>query len=203
MTDTPTKQLPSELNVKRSDPVYMAHGYLTKVPIAAIQPYIEAFTSPGDVVLDPFAGSGMTGVAAHTLAETPCSMTYRFLADISGRTMCDLSTQSDGEKSCKSRRCCRRGLESPYETICVSCNRTAQTSKVTRSMVVECPGCSEPVSFYQALQAADWRKSSMKCPHCGHAVSSKSRRVSDQAELETVRCDCAKKLSDQPASETD
>ena len=53
-----------EVAVKRSDPIYNAHGYLTKVPVAAIEPFILAFTDPGDVVLDPFAGSGMTGVAA-------------------------------------------------------------------------------------------------------------------------------------------
>lgn len=63
MTANP-RALPSEIAVRRSDPVYMAHGYLTKVPVAAILPFIQAFTEPGDVVADPFAGSGMTGVAA-------------------------------------------------------------------------------------------------------------------------------------------
>src|SRR6266508_5025512 len=53
-----------ELVVGRGDPVYMAHAYLTKVPVPAILPFIRAFTSPGDLGVDPFAGSGMTGVAA-------------------------------------------------------------------------------------------------------------------------------------------
>src|SRR5260370_42036454 len=53
-----------ELVVGRGDPAYMAHAYLTKVPVPAIAPFIEKYTLPGDVVLDPFAGSGMTGVAA-------------------------------------------------------------------------------------------------------------------------------------------
>ena len=48
----------------RTDPVYNCHTYLTKVPIGAIQPFIEAFTEPGEVVADFFAGSGMTGLAA-------------------------------------------------------------------------------------------------------------------------------------------
>src|SRR5438093_416793 len=57
--------LPSEISVRRSaDPIYMAHGYLTKVPVRAIIPFLDAFTKPGDLVVDPFAGSGMTGVAA-------------------------------------------------------------------------------------------------------------------------------------------
>ena len=48
----------------RNGPFYLAHSYHTKVPPEAIQPFIEHYTKPGDVVLDPFCGSGMTGVAA-------------------------------------------------------------------------------------------------------------------------------------------
>jgi DNA modification methylase/transcriptional regulator with XRE-family HTH domain len=48
----------------RGSPFYLAHSYHTKVPPEAITPFIEHYTKPGDVVLDPFCGSGMTGVAA-------------------------------------------------------------------------------------------------------------------------------------------
>jgi len=44
--------------------VYDAHTYHTKVPPEGIKRLIEYYTSPGDVILDPFCGSGMTGVAA-------------------------------------------------------------------------------------------------------------------------------------------
>jgi len=33
-------------------------------PVIAIKPLIEAFSKPGDIVLDPFCGSGTTGIAA-------------------------------------------------------------------------------------------------------------------------------------------
>lgn len=33
-------------------------------PVIAITPLVEAFSKPGDIVLDPFCGSGTTGVAA-------------------------------------------------------------------------------------------------------------------------------------------
>jgi adenine-specific DNA-methyltransferase len=36
----------------------------TQKPVASLTPLIEAFTRLGDVILDPFAGSGTTGVAA-------------------------------------------------------------------------------------------------------------------------------------------
>ena len=56
--------LPDVIVAPRTDPIYNAHGYLTKVPVDAITPYISAFTKPGEVVVDMFAGSGMTAVAA-------------------------------------------------------------------------------------------------------------------------------------------
>lgn len=43
---------------------YRAHSYHTKVPVEALTSLIEHYTEPGDTVVDPFCGSGMTGVAA-------------------------------------------------------------------------------------------------------------------------------------------
>jgi DNA modification methylase len=45
-------------------PVYAFHPYHTKVPPDVIRTLIEHYTDPGDLVLDGFSGSGMTGVAA-------------------------------------------------------------------------------------------------------------------------------------------
>jgi DNA modification methylase len=47
----------------KNSPIYNAHAYHTKVPPEGIVPYVEHFTRKGDLVLDPFCGSGMTGVA--------------------------------------------------------------------------------------------------------------------------------------------
>lgn len=53
-----------DVSVGKTDNLYKAHGYHTKVPHLAIVPSILHYTEPGDLVLDGFAGSGMTGVAA-------------------------------------------------------------------------------------------------------------------------------------------
>ena len=49
----------------RSKDAWWEHGCTKPVPL--MRDLVDAFASPGDVVLDPFAGSGTTGVAA--LAE--------------------------------------------------------------------------------------------------------------------------------------
>ncbi|MDM8523974.1 DNA methyltransferase [Desulfococcaceae bacterium HSG8] len=51
----------------KNDPIYNAHSYHTKVPHKAIMKYIEHYTDEGDIVLDGFCGTGMTGVAAQLL----------------------------------------------------------------------------------------------------------------------------------------
>lgn len=53
----------------KSDVIYTAHGYHTKVPYKAIMKYIDHYTDNGDLVLDGFSGTGMTGVAAQSLGR--------------------------------------------------------------------------------------------------------------------------------------
>lgn len=54
----------ADVSEGKSDPIYNAHSYLTKVPHKAIMRYILHYTKPGDIVFDGFCGTGMTGVAA-------------------------------------------------------------------------------------------------------------------------------------------
>ena len=60
-----------DVSVGKTDAIYKAHSYHTKVPHLAIVPSILHYTKPGDVVLDGFAGSGMTGVAAQWCGAAP------------------------------------------------------------------------------------------------------------------------------------
>lgn len=54
----------ADISEGKNNPIYMAHTYHTKVPYKAIMRYILHYTNPGDIVLDGFCGTGMTGVAA-------------------------------------------------------------------------------------------------------------------------------------------
>jgi DNA modification methylase len=54
----------------KNNPIYNAHSYHTKVPHPAIMRYILHYTQPGDIVLDGFAGTGMTAIASQ-LCDKP------------------------------------------------------------------------------------------------------------------------------------
>lgn len=64
-TDTyERKPFVGDVNETKFNPIYRAHSYHTKVPHTAIMKYINHYTDEGDIVLDGFSGSGMTGIAA-------------------------------------------------------------------------------------------------------------------------------------------
>lgn len=68
----------ADIKEGKNDPIYGAHSYHTKVPPRSILPYILHYTQPGDLVLDLFCGSGMTGVASQMCAEPPSDILDSF-----------------------------------------------------------------------------------------------------------------------------
>lgn len=195
---------PTDLVVRRSDPVYNAHSYLTKVPVAAIVPFIEAFTDPGDTVVDPFAGSGMTGVA--------CAMSGRraALSDISvlgrhvglnyvnlvepGVLAAHASAAVDAAR--------QRLGQDPYVTECSACSSGAALIRSIWSVVLECRACGSPVVFYEAFEENGWSKLGMRCPGClGPVVSRDARRVGEVAVRDVVACPCTDRQREQPHRE--
>ena len=59
----------SDTGAGKTHPIYTAHSYHSKIPHLATIPCILHYTEPGDVVLDGFSGSGMTGVAAQLCGQ--------------------------------------------------------------------------------------------------------------------------------------
>ncbi|TYB76527.1 DNA methyltransferase [Maritimibacter fusiformis] len=84
-TDEDYSSLPFIADVKegKNDPIYNAHSYHTKVPHKAVMRYLLHYTKPGDLILDAFCGTGMTGVAAQLCGDRSVlqSMGYQVLDD--------------------------------------------------------------------------------------------------------------------------
>lgn len=55
----------TDIKEGKNAPIYNAHSYHTKVPHYVIMNYYLHYTQPGDIVVDDFCGTGMSGVAAN------------------------------------------------------------------------------------------------------------------------------------------
>ena len=88
----------ADVSEGKSDPIYNAHTYHTKVPHKAIMRYILHYTEPGDIVYDGFCGTGMTGVAAQLCGDRAVieSLGYKVQDD---NTILQEETDENGKKT--------------------------------------------------------------------------------------------------------
>jgi len=52
------------LVAKTHSPMYIMHKYWARKPHNVVSEYIKNYTKEGDIVLDPFASSGVTAIKA-------------------------------------------------------------------------------------------------------------------------------------------
>lgn len=194
---------PEHIAVKRSDPAYAAHSYLTKVPVAAIRPFIEAFTDPGDLVLDPFAGSGMTGVAAAMCGRHAQLRDINVLGQHIGTNYVNLvDAAAFREAVAVAVASALDAVGDVYTTRCARCGGQGELSRTTWSMVCQCRHCGGAINFYNELERVEWSKSRMACPHCAEPFTLRgSARIDEAPVLDTITCACHATLQDQQPSE--
>ena len=188
-----------DVTAGKTDPVYKAHSYHTKVPHLAIVPSILHYTKPGDIILDGFSGTGMTGVAAQWCDVAPAQ--YRaqlesewkssglpspewgsrptILADLSpvATFIADNYNHSlDIEKFIFEANRIFLELEAEYGWM-YSINDGKQTGKIdftVWSEIFNCPECAGEIVFHDhALDGAGRVKDTISCPHCSADLGKK------------------------------
>lgn len=87
----------ADVSEGKKDSIYGAHSYHTKVPHKAIMRYLLHYTEPGDIVLDGFCGTGMTGVAAQMCGDRDVVMSLGYQVKPDG-TILQEETDEDGKK---------------------------------------------------------------------------------------------------------
>lgn len=156
----------------RNSALYLAHSYHTKVPPEAITPFIEHFTKPNDVVLDPFCGSGMTGVAA-TLARRRA-----ILNDLSPAAVhlawnhtrpCDPSSLRDAFHRMEAR--VEGRLSALYKTKDAN-GKEARIQWTLWSTKHACPECKRKFLLWEAMDRETGRLGkTIQCPRCNETLS--------------------------------
>lgn len=128
---------------------YNAHSYHTKVPPQGIEPYIAHYTNPGDLVLDPFCGSGMTGVAAlsqcrriilNDLSPAAAHITYNYCTPVN---VPSLQLEFD-----RITTLAKEEFNWLYGTICDRCGGPATIHYTLWCDILECDRCGYPLNLW-------------------------------------------------------
>ncbi len=205
----------SDVSEGKNDPIYNAHTYHTKVPHLAVVPSILHYTEPGDVVLDGFCGSGMTGIAAQWCASAPENYKKDVEAHFEkqGRTkpiwgsrriiLNDLSPAAtfiaaNYNLPFDVREFARAGkhildevgreIGWMYETFHTDGKTKGRIEYTVWSEVFACPDCSREIVFLnEALDNETKRvKDSFPCPHCSSELTKKRLERSFETRFDPI-----------------
>ena len=175
--------LPDTIMAPRTDAVYNCHAYLTKVPVAAIRPFIEAFTAPGETVVDFFAGSGMTGIAAAIVGRRA------FLSDISvlGQHIAtgyltDVPEGAFRKAAAYVMQEARTALGGFYVTKRAADGASVEMVRTVWSFTYRCPGCHAELVYYEHLQGSGIDQ----CPTCKGPFAKRNWPTGDDVPVQVV-----------------
>lgn len=139
---TPSLPFAVAVSAGKNTYTYDAHTYHTKVPPQGIAELLAHYLPGGGLVLDPFSGSGMTGVAAsvmgldcvlNELSPAACFISNRFTTRISSADL------EEGVRVIMARlRDLRARL---YSTECRECGREVELLYTVWSYRVICSDC--------------------------------------------------------------
>ena len=186
----------------KSDQLYQAHGYHTKVPHLAIVPAILHYALPGAVVLDAFSGSGMTGVAANfcggkvdaekesiairlnTATGPQVSWGARrvILSDLSPIAAFISYNYNTGFDAGQFTACADAILKLLYQDLgwMFETNHKGQTKGVIEftiwSEIFSCPSCAQATPFteFRTEESKDEEAPQTFCPKCGTQLSKRT-----------------------------
>lgn len=168
--DVPAFDKPIETT--KATAIYNMHTYWSKKPHDAIRQYIRHYTKPGDLVLDPFCGSGGTALAALMEGRKAIAIDRSPAATFITKNYCTPVDIDELQKAFEElKRKVKPEIDWLYETKCDRCGGKATTTYTVYSQVFQCPRCLEKVPLFdcietQGITAQGKPKKINACPHC-------------------------------------
>jgi len=184
-------------DASKSSAIYNMHMYWTKQDPYVVKKYIEHYTKQGDIVLDAFAGTGMTGVAAmmcgrHAIlgeiSPACIHIARNYTTPIEARVLqgayLELKDKVEAE------------ISPFYRTKCHNCGYPeAKIANIVLSDVYRCPRCSGDVLFagdgrWERMKVGE-KVAKIRCSYCGNEFA---KATAEFVRIEPIelRVDCPK-----------
>ena len=184
----------------KASAIYNMHTYWSKKPYDAIQQYIKHYTQPGDLVLDPFSGSGGTALAALLEGRAAIAIDLSPAATFITKNYCTPVDVDELERVYEHlKQKVKPEMDWLYETRCDRCDGRATTAYTVYSFVFQCPRCLTKIPLFDcpevpAQTAAGKDKAIRICPNCyqkGHQeeISTSDHRYEPMPVLVSYQCD--------------
>jgi adenine-specific DNA methylase len=190
------KAFSGEISAGKNTYVYDAHTYHTKVPPQGIEQLIEYYTSSNAAVLDPFCGSGMTGVAAMRRQRKALLSDLSPAATFIAR---NLNTPIEAQAYLSAVRSLLEKaapLEAAlYNTKCRECGHEVPMLYTVWSFGVLCPHCEKEFVLWDVARDEhdNVRESKIlsefDCPHCATHLKKRGLKRTKRYPVEVgYRC---------------
>jgi SAM-dependent methyltransferase len=178
--DYPAQAFPTAIRTNRHSAIYAMHSYHQgKKPHDAIRQYIRHFSRPGELVLDPFCGSGGTALATMLEGRTAIALDRSPAAVFIAQNYCTPVDPAEVQQATEELMAATRPeLDWLYETRCDRCGGPARTAYTVYSEQFSCPHCQQIVLLADCPQVAAGPKKTTACPHClarGHVEAIHTR----------------------------
>lgn len=198
------RAIPATTAASKGSNAYQVHTYPTKVPPAAIEPFILASTEPNGIVLDPFCGSGMTGLAAQNtgrrailsdLAPGAVHLAHNHTHPVAPEFLAVAMVRLSAAFG---------KLESAlYRSDCPTCGRPETLRHMVWTDVHLCARCGMEIRVWDQTDETGGSSRMLVCD-CGHRQSrSGLSDVSSEPAEKAVACSSCRKLQRGAVDESD
>ena len=175
---TPVEPVDTSPSAGKNTYTYDAHTYHTKVPPQGIFEFLNHYLPDGGLVLDPFAGSGMTGVAAlvagndvilSDLSPAACFIAHNFTESIAPDAFVEALDRVLAPLAAL--------REQLYTTTCRECASPVEASYYVWSYRVSCYHCESEFCLwnhsrkYGRTVREHKILSTFPCPHCKETLT--------------------------------
>jgi putative DNA methylase len=186
--------------------MYLQHKFWARKPHNIVRKYIDSYSREGEIVLDPFCGSGVVASEAIKSGRKTVAIDLSPIAlFVTRMTILPINLDevekafADFEKNVKPKI---------YELYRIKCPRCGKRKAITKSLiisfVVECPSCKKNIVMSKAKHAEGKKQMVYKCPFCENKFNYATLDLKDEAFTELrFKCDScgARETIQDPPSE--